>query len=192
MVVTALTNLPHLVLDIDEFPRLAEKHDVKAVPTFAMLAPNGTAVARATGYRAAGPFLEWLTNSTTEVAAAVARQKQMEERFVALDRLLAAPDPETARKTARELFDLCAEKDDGVRKAATTSLQRLAGRDAVLLLDGLNHPRLATRIEVANLLRARLGETFAVDPWGDSLAREKGIAHWREKLALKPDLEKSP
>ena len=62
-------------------------------------------------------------------------------------------------------------------------LTAVAARNPALLLDGLNNPRLAVRIQVANVLRARLGETFDVDPWSDQAVRAKAVAQWQTKLA---------
>jgi len=50
------------------------------------------------------------------------------------------------------------------------------------LLDGLNDPRLATRIQVANALHFKIGDGFDVDPWSDVANRQKGVLVWREKL----------
>ena len=184
-VLNVLTNLPHVALDIDEFPDLAKEHGIQAVPTFEMLLPNGSEASRETGYRDAGQFVQWLTNSTAEVSAAVAKQKQIEERLAVIAELLKTNDIESTKASVSELFDLCAERDTATRKTVTALLNKLAERDAALLLDGLSHTRLATRIEVANLLRAKIG-TFDIDPWSDNQARAKGISNWRSKLAAKP------
>ena len=192
VVLNVLSNISHVALDIDEQAVLAQQYGVQAVPTFAMLAPTGDEVARATGYREAAPFVEWLTNSTTEVLSAVVRKKQLDERLVALDQLLRETDPDSIRKAAGELFDLCGDKESATRKSAVASLKRLADREPPLLLDGLNHPRLATRIEVANLLRSRLGDTFNIDPWSDAATRKNAVSSWREKLVTKPASAKTP
>jgi hypothetical protein len=53
-------------------------------------------------------------------------------------------------------------------------------------LDGLIDPRLPTRIQVANVLRARLGDSFDVDPWSELVVRAVAIQKWRTRLATTP------
>lgn len=185
-VMDALTNIAHVALDIDEFPTFAQQHAVQGVPTFAMLTPASDEVARIVGYREAEDFVRWLTNSAGESRAAITHRKEVEQRLAAAAQLAQGANPDASRKAARELFDLCAEQDTATGKAATAALKKLAERDPAVLLDGLNHPRLAARIAVANLLRGQLGEDFNVDPWSDAPARQKGVSAWRERLANKP------
>jgi len=182
-VIQALNNFSHVAVDIDEHQDLAEKYGVRAVPTFRVLTAGGDEVSTATGYQDAERFLDWLTNGISEVKEAAVRQKQFEEKLASADQLLKQPDAESLRKAAAELIDLCAERDGNISEAAGKRLTTLAKRDATLLLDGLNHPRLAARIHVANLLRSQLGDAFDVDPWSEAAARQQGIARWRERLS---------
>jgi len=192
-VVQALTHCSHVAVDIDEHHDLAEKHAVRAVPTFQLLTPAGEEVATTTGYQDAERFLQWLTNGVSEVKAAVSRQKQAEEKLASADRLLGQTDADSLRKAAAELMDLCADRGAAVPAAAGARLAALAKREPALLLDGLNHPRLAVRIHAANLLRAQLGDTFEVDPWSDAPTRQEAITRWRAALAdRKPISEKTP
>ena len=192
-VVQTLCGLIHVALDVDEHPKLAEQHGVRAVPTFQMLSPDGDTVATATGYQEANRFLTWLTNSLSEVKESAARQKQIAERLAAADRSLRDASPESLRKAATELLALCAGSDGATQKSVQERLAGLAARDPALVLDGLNHPRLAVRIHVANLLRAQFGDAFDVDPWSDAATRQKAVAQWRAKLAEgKASAGKSP
>jgi thioredoxin-like negative regulator of GroEL len=192
VVVQTLGSLIHVVLDVDEHPKLAEQHGVRAVPTFQMLSPAGDSVAATTGYQDANRFLQWLTNSVNEVKEATARQQQVAEKLTAADQSLRAADAGSLKQAAEDLIDLCATVDGTSQKSVGDRLAELAARDPALLLDGLNHPRLAARIQVANLLRARLGDSFDVDPWSDAATRQKAVAQWRTKLAGKPSAGKSP
>lgn len=182
-VLGALSSVSRVAVDIDELPDLAQQHGVQAVPTFEMLSPAGGEVTRTTGYQEAGQFVQWLTNSAVEVKATIVRRKRLAERLAAVVRLSGEADADLLRKAAGELFDLCAERDAAAQRPATAVLAGLAERNPALLLDGLGHPRLATRIQVANLLRARLGDEFDIDPWSDAAIRQRAIARWREKLA---------
>jgi thioredoxin-like negative regulator of GroEL len=192
-VIAALTNYSHVAVDIDEHHDLAEKYGVRAVPTFHILSAAGDEVSTTTGYQDAERFLQWLTNGVIEVKEEEARQKQFEEKLANADQLLLQRDAESLRKAVAELIDLCAERGSSVPEVAGKRLATLATRDPTLLLEGLNHPRLAARIYVANLLRAQLGDTFDVDPWSEPATRQQDIARWREKLSKpRPTAERSP
>lgn len=182
-VIQALNTFSHVAVDIDEHRDLAEQHGIRAVPTFKILTAAGDQVSVTTGYQDAGRFLLWLTNGVTEVKEAVIRQTQAEEKLAHADQLLKQTDVESLRKAAAELIDLCAERGSNVVQVAGERLASLAKRDATLVLDGLNHPRLAARIQVANVFRSQIGENFDVDPWSEPATRQQGIARWREKLA---------
>ena len=67
--------------------------------------------------------------------------------------------------------------------AAATRLQLLANSNPAALLEGLNDPRLATRITVANILRGKIGDEFDIDPWSDAATRDRAVRQWRGKLA---------
>jgi hypothetical protein len=58
----------------------------------------------------------------------------------------------------------------------------VASRQPAALLDGLNDPRLAARIQAANALRAQLGDGFDADPWADPATRAGAVEKWRAKL----------
>ncbi len=191
-VLQTLSRVAHAVLDVDEQPKLAEQFGVRAVPTFQMLSPFGEPVATTTGFQDATKFLQWLTNGLNEVKEAAARQQQLAEKLAAADQSLREASPESLKKAAADLVDLCASLDGATQKTVHDRLATLAARDPALLLDGLNHPRLAARIHVANLLRTRLGDSFDVDPWSEAPAREKAVAEWRAKLSGKTNAGKSP
>jgi thioredoxin-like negative regulator of GroEL len=192
-VIQALTNFSHVAVDIDEQRELAQQHGVRAVPTFQLLAANGDEISSTTGYQDAARFLHWLTNGVREAQEAATRRKQFEEKLAGTDRLLQQPEAESLKSAAAELFDLCSERSETISRPATERLAKLAVRDPRLLLDGLNHPRLAARIQAANVLRAQLGEAFDVDPWSDAATRRDAIAQWRQKLAsYKPAAPKVP
>jgi len=189
----ALASFSRVVVDIDEHHDLAAKHGVRAVPTFQILTADADLVSFTTGYQDAGRFLRWLTNGVSETKEAVARREESEKRLAAADLLLRQADTESLRKAASELTELCAERESALSGAATERLAALARRDATFLLDGLNHPRLAARIHIANLLRSRLGDEFDVDPWSDAATRQQGVVHWREQLSTRPlTAEKNP
>jgi thioredoxin 1 len=182
-VVQALANLSHVAIDIDQHRELAEQHSVRAVPTFQMLSPAGHEIASTTGYQEPAGFLQWLTNSVAQAMAEMVRQQHSAQELAAADQLLRNNEPGSQERAVVALLDLCGERTSAVQEAATARLAALARDKPALLLAGLSHPRLAVRIYTANLLRARLGDTFEVDPWDDAASRQKAIALWREKLS---------
>ncbi len=181
-VVAALSHIKHVAIDIDENHDLASQHNIGAVPTFIMLSSTGDEVERATGFQAPDEFLEWLTNGLSAVNEAVARQKLLQKSLADIDQFLASTNTTSDRQAASLLFDLCSARDEVSVHAAAVRLQKLAARDPLVLLDGLNDTHLATRIQVANALRASLGDAFDVDPWSDASTRAKGADSWRNRL----------
>ena len=117
-VVQALATISHVALDIDEHPDLAARHNVEAVPTFAMLSAGGDEVVRTTGYQPPAEFLQWLTNGISEAKGTAARQIRCEEQLAAADQLLSGTNAGSARQAAAELFGLCAERNRAVSQAA--------------------------------------------------------------------------
>jgi thioredoxin-like negative regulator of GroEL len=182
-VVQALANLSHVAIDIDERRQLAEQRGVQAVPTFQLLSPAGDEIASTTGYQESAGFLAWLTNSTGQAAAATLRRQQHEQELAAAEQLFRNGEPGSQEKAVAALLDLCAERASSIREAAAARLAALSTSKPALLLGGLSHHRLAVRICAANLLRARLGDTFDIDPWDDAASRNKAIALWRKKLS---------
>jgi thioredoxin-like negative regulator of GroEL len=182
-VVQALGDLICVAIDIDEHRQLAEQRGVHAVPTFQLLSPTGNEIASTAGYQEPAGFLAWLTNSASQSAAAEVSRQQHEEELAAADRLLRGGEPGSQEKAVAALLNLCAERTSSVQEAAGTRLAGLAASKPLLLLAGLSHPRLAVRVRIANLLRARLGDKFDIDPWDDAASRKKAIALWREELS---------
>jgi thioredoxin-like negative regulator of GroEL len=182
-VAQTLSNVEHVAVDIDEQSNLASQHGISAVPTFILLSATGNEVDRTTGFQPAGDFLQWLTNGMSEAREAAIRQALSRQALAEVDQLLVATGTNSAHLAALKLLDLCAMRDGNIVQAAAARLKNLAAHDPAALLDGLNDPRLAVRIEAANTLRLAIGDSFDVDPWGDTADRGKAINHLREKLA---------
>ena len=182
-VVQALANLKRVAIDIDAHRQLAEQRGVRAVPTFQLLSPAGDELASTTGYQEPAGFLAWLTNSAGQATAAAEGRQQQEQELAAADRLLRSGEPGSREKAVAGLLDLCAARPGSIQEAAGTRLATLATSRPALLLAGLSHPRLAVRIRSANLLHARLGDAFDIDPWENAAARQKDIDFWRKKLS---------
>ena len=188
-VAQTLSDVEHVAVDIDEHADLASARGISAVPTFILISATGNEVDRATGFQVVGDFLQWLTNGISEAREAAIRQALSKQALAEVDQLLVATGTNLAHLAAVKLFDLCGVRDDGIVQAAAVRLKTLVARDPAALLDGLNDPRLAVRIQTANTLRLAIGDSFDVDPWGDTAARKKTINLWREKLAGASDSE---
>jgi len=177
-----VTNLTHVAVDIDEHQDLAEKFGIDGVPTFVLLSDNGTEVRRTSGFQPASDFLRWLTNGISETEAAIARREAFEKKIGDVDQLLASQNANALHEAAAQLFEVCAERDDSIARAAAERLKKVAAHDPTALLDGLVDPRLAARIQVANALRDHFGETFDFDPWANLAERSKSAQQWSAKL----------
>lgn len=184
-VIQVLLAVPRVAIDIDEQSALAEKHSIHAVPTFELLTPAGDTVVSTTGFQTPDQFIPWLTNSIAEAHATVARQNQARAALADADKLLATDNADSMHQAAQKIFELCAAHEAGISQEAIARMQSLAKQHPAILLEALNHPRLATRIQAANILRAQLGASFDIDPWTDAATREKTVTQWREKLAQK-------
>jgi thioredoxin-like negative regulator of GroEL len=181
-VVQALSQYRHVAVDIDASHNLALQHNIEAVPTFIIMSPFGDELQRTTGFQAPDEFLPWLTNGISAVKAAVVRQALVQKQLAEIDQLLASTNTASCVQGASQLFELCSARDDAGVQAAVVRLRKLAERAPAVLLEGLNDPHLATRIQVANALRARLGDAFDVDPWSDAATRARGVDSWRKRL----------
>jgi len=181
-VVRELSNIAHVGVDIDAHPDLSAKYGIDAVPTLVLLSSSGDEVSRTTGFQVVGDFLSWLTNGISTAREAAARLARSRQQLADIDQMIRAKEANSNRDAASKLFDLCATRDDAIVQAAAARLKILASRDPAALLDGLNNPRLASRIQAANALRNAIGDAFDIDPWSDATTRRKAIAAWRERL----------
>ena len=189
-VIQTLSDIGHVAVDIDEHSDLAAKVNIRAVPTFVLLTANGDEVDRATGFQPVTEFLPWLTNGVSAVKAATYQQTLAQNDLAQVDQLLSTTNADSNRLAASMLFDLCAARNQAILQSAVARLKALAERDPSLLIEGLDHPRLATRIQTANILRAVTGGALDVDPWADAASRKKVVAAWRENPARAPEAPK--
>jgi len=181
-ILKVLEPILHLALDIDEQPILAEQHGIRAVPTFQIVLSSGTPVATLTGFQEPAPLIEWLTNNLVLAKATIARQEQFTRQFAAAELLLQQTDSAARSNAISGLLELCAGPGEGLRDKASARLSSLPPEDLPWVLQGLNHPALAVRIQAANLMRVRAGDVFDIDPWSDAATRQKSVTEWRARM----------
>jgi thioredoxin-like negative regulator of GroEL len=177
-----LTFFQAAAINIDLNKDLAQQFGVGSVPTFVLLDQAGDELDRTTGYMEAGLFRAWLASGMARFERAqIQRQKDLEQQQrLAAD--LVGNDAAKKNKALQELFALCARREQSQQKFALAQLQALAAREPALLLPALDHPRLATRLQAANLLRDKLGEVFQFDPWARPEARRAALAELQHQF----------
>lgn len=190
-VAQTLSAVQCVALDIDQHPDLATKYGVNAVPTLILLSTAQSEAERITGFQATGDFMHWLTNGIAQAAEAVIQADLCRKSLAEVDQMIAVPATNSVEQAALKLFDLADGRDPEFVRAVAERLQIIAAREPAALLDGLNDPHLATRIQVANALHHQLGDAFDVDPWTDPAIRKKGVQIWHEKLAKTSAVDKS-
>lgn len=179
----ALDGTEHVAVDIDQNNPLAATNGVTAVPTFLLLSASGDETRRVTGFQPAGEFLQWLTNGLAEARQAAIQLARFKTELTDIDRVLAATNLAAMAPLTPRLFDLCAANDPAIVLSAGKRLAELTALDPAMVLPGLDCQRLATRLQVANALRARLGNAFDIDPWSDEATRKQAVEKWRQRLA---------
>jgi thioredoxin-like negative regulator of GroEL len=173
-------------VDIDEHSDWASQHSVHSIPTFILLSSAGEELARVSGYQMPEPFITWLEAGLRQAQSVALRQQQAIQQLAQINERLDKVPTVARAKVLAELLDLWAGESQAVRDLANTSLTALAKNQPSLMLEGLNHPRLAVRIQVSNRLRAQLGDAFDIDPWSDPLTRKKAVDQYRQELVEKP------
>ena len=171
-----------VAVDIDEQPKIAGQFGVNAVPTFLVLRDDGDELLRASGYMDADRFRAWLKEAALKFSAAQQRKQQFQREQEQLLAGLADRELPKRQVAIRQLFDLCAQREQSEQQFAVAQMQIVAKREPLLLLEGLGHASLATRIQVANALRAELGAHFQFDPWDQSSARASAIVQLRRQF----------
>jgi len=77
----------------------------------------------------------------------------------------------------------CSDRENRTKPSPSKQMKQMAERNLTWLLEGLNHPDLAARIETANCLRAKLGEAFKVI-LGKTRRARAAVQEWRTRLSL--------
>gem|GEM_PF-745832 len=160
-------------LDIDNQKAAARDYGVNAVPTFLVLDGAGDEVDRTSGFMEASLFQAWLVSALDKHLVALQRQEKFRQQQERVRRDLQDADSGKKAAALKALFDLCARREQSHHQFALAELKALAAREPALLLPGLNHPSLAVRLHLTNLLREKWGDDFQFDPWEPKAIRAR-------------------
>jgi thioredoxin-like negative regulator of GroEL len=166
--------------DLDANQPLAGERGVSAIPTFLALDSDGDELLRTTGFLDAERFGNWLTSALVAADLARDRKEQFREQQRTIGDALKGTDAGERQRAVAQLFDLCRDSAASRQKFAAEALKQCS---PVELCPGLDHPKLATRIAVANALRARLGDEFQFDPWAPAAERSGVVAEIFRRLS---------
>jgi thioredoxin-like negative regulator of GroEL len=172
-------------VDYDKNPEAVAKYAIRGIPAFVMLTPEGQEAHRSTGFQDAKTFAAWLTAGVGAVAEVQARRAAFRDEAARVAQQLESGEEPKRREAVALLFDFCARPETESQAFATFRLEQIAAKNPAWILEGLNHSKLAARIQAANLMRTRLGDAFNVDPWETVETRRNGVKEWQAKLTGK-------
>lgn len=169
-----LESFSKVLLDFDKNPELAKKFGIQGIPAFLVVSSSGDPIAKNIGYMDVPQFETWLTDGLAASAFAAGQQKVFDENVAKLEKVLKSSTQEERVKAINQLFDFCGSSERADREYGAKKIKELGEAEPLILLNGLNHQKLAVRIEVSKLLHQKLGDKFQFDPWLSQ--RERSIA----------------
>jgi thioredoxin-like negative regulator of GroEL len=184
---------PSVRRDLEQFVRVAVDYDqqtnwvrrfaIRGIPAYVILNEAGEEVVQRSGFLEAARFSEWLVQGMALAAHSLVKKQMFQERCRQVQQALENSDVAIRQQGLSVLLGFCSDREESHRTYAADQLKQMADRDLAGLLEGLNHPELAARIETANCLRAKLGEAFKVDPWEKAAVRATAVQEWRIRLS---------
>lgn len=172
-----------VAVDYDQQTNLVRRFAIRGIPAQVVLNEDGEEVAQRAGFLDAARFSEWLMQGMTLAAHSMVKKEMFQERCRQVRQALQSADAVIRQQGLSVLLGFCSDREESHRAYAAEQLKQMAERNVAGLLEGLNHPDLAARIETANCLRARLGEAFKVDPWEKPAVRATAVQEWRTRLS---------
>jgi hypothetical protein len=179
----SLARFELVTVNIDHNAALAAQHSVSGIPAFVVLDPDGEEVSKTTGFMATDPFNVWLQDSVTNLTLSAQAIADFQEMTRVATESLASRDAATRVKGLNMVLDCCERHEKAWREFGLQQLHTVASSNPSFLLNGLNHPGLMARIQVANLLREKLGSDFNIDPWETAEVRKHDVEAWKAKVA---------
>ena len=181
-VVKDLTNFITVTIDYDAQRDLVTKHKIRGIPAFVILDADGDQVTSTSGFQNASVFTGFLKTGFASAKLALLKKQQQSQKESWIKESLAGTDRKRITRALNEIFADAADHSERINTFARTQLNELAEQNPKLLLPGLNHVKLATRLHVYNLLRNRVDKTLAFDPWAPTQEREAAAKLVANKL----------
>jgi hypothetical protein len=182
----ALSNYKFQTIDVDEFPQLAAQWSVRAMPTFIVADPAGTAeLSRMTGFMNADRMHIWL-GDVYEIAYTTLEEQRTAKIAFAQQWTALAPlfeeaiDAETLQHASQALFKLLALRE-GLSPESDTDLENalvsLADAYPERIIDGFLSPDLQVRARIARALRS---DELSLNPWHPLEARQNAVKLYKQ------------
>ena len=173
-VVTLLENYLLVKVDIDKYPKLAEKYKAQSIPQFTILNRHQERVDDSIGFSPADDFAEWL-EINHETAFSDAKINELSKDDIALIEQLKIEPIKSIELICTKLK----QANDDKRDLIFEFLVKVETQD---LLPALEHPRLEVRLLASKLLDVQLQDAFVFDPWAGIAIRKKQFLALKEKL----------
>jgi thioredoxin-related protein len=186
-VISSLQDFVCIRVDTEADPRVALAFQVRSLPRIVVLNTFGEVTVDRTGYMPAEVFLEALADGRAaahqELGANAARSvKPVETPRQIVDQAFA--DPQANREEV--LLTLLSDPDPAVREEALERVKANKEASIPVLVAGLSHGYLGTRIASREALRALGIEPAPYDPWAAHSEREQAASEWKRRLNETP------
>jgi thiol:disulfide interchange protein DsbD len=182
-VIQSLEDFVCIRVDTEADPRVALAYQVRSLPRFVILNTFGEVTVDRTGYMPTEVFLEALTDGRAAAhqelgANAAPSVKPVETPAQVVEQAFA--DPQANREEV--LLTLLSDPNPAVRAEVLERIKTNKEASIPVLLAGLSHGYLGTRIASREALRALGVEPAPYDPWAAHSEREQAASEWKRRL----------
>ncbi len=186
-VVSVLQDFVCIQVDTDRDPRVAIAYGARTLPRLVILNTFGEITVDRNGYLPVEGFLDAVADGRARAhekldANAVPEIKPIETPSQTVERALA----ESEADRDQVVLKLLSDPNPEVREKAVERLKSNESDAVPLLVAGLSHPNLGTRITSWEALRAWGIDPAPYDPWASRADRAKSAAKWQAWLAKQP------
>lgn len=177
-----LTNFVTVTIDFDTQRELVTKHKIRGIPAFVILDADGDQVTSTSGFQNASAFTGFLKTGFASTKIALLKKEQQSQKESWIRESLAGVDQKRITRALDEIFADAADHSERINTFARAQLNELAEKNPKLIVSGLNHAKLATRLHVYNLLRNKVDKSLSFDPWAPMTERESAAKLVANKL----------
>lgn len=181
-----LTNFVTVTIDYDQRRELVTKHKIRGIPAFVILDADGDQTTSTSGFQNAAAFTAFLKAGFAGTKVSLMKKQRQSQKETWIRESLAGNDAKRLERALNEIFADAADQSERIHKFARTQLAELAERKPGLLVPGLNHHKLATRLHIYNLLRNQVDKSLTFDPWAPTKERENAANLVAEKISQTP------